>query len=258
MIRGLYTASAGMQVEQIRQDVIANNLANMNTTGFKRDLAVLEAREKMRIKRTQDPVSGDPLAPTRRTPIGELGAGVLVNTISKRFEAGNMRETSEPLDMAIEGDGFFTLQEADGDKLYTRAGDFARNGAGQLIDKSGRLVLGQNGPISLRDGVSFTVMRDGAVMVNGTAVDRLALARFDNPDADLEKVGDTAFRFRGAGEPPASTAEVHQGVLEGSNVNSLREMVEMIAALRHYEANQRALQAEDETLGKAVNEVARA
>lgn len=257
MIRGLYTASAGMQVEQIRQDVIANNLANMNTAGFKRDMAVLEAREKMAIRRTNDPVSGDPLSPTRRTRIGELGMGVLVNTISKRFEAGPMRETTEPLDFALEGDGFFTLQDTNGQKLYTRAGDFVRSGDGLLIDKRGRPVLGQSGPIAIRAGVNVAVTLDGLVQVDGNPVDRLALARFDNPDADLEKVGDTAFRYRGAGEPGAAQAQVHQGKLEASNVNSLREMVDMIAAVRHYEANQRALQAEDETLGKAVNDVAR-
>ncbi|MEB3285200.1 MAG: flagellar basal-body rod protein FlgF [Candidatus Sericytochromatia bacterium] len=258
MIRGLYTASAGMQAEQIRQDAIANNLANMNTSGFKRDLAILEAREKVAIRRTNDPVSGDPLAPTRRVPIGELSTGVLVNTLSKRFDAGMMQETSNPLDFAIEGDGFFTLVDANGENLYTRAGDFARNGEGFLIDKRGRLVQGQGGPIQVPSAGQFVVSQDGTIFVNNTPIEKLAIVRFENPDADLEKVGDTAFKFRGATAPFPSTAQVHQGMLEGANVNSVQEMVEMIAALRHYEANQKALQAADETLGKAVNEVARA
>lgn len=258
MIRGLYTTSAGMQAEQIRHDVIANNLANMNTSGFKRDLTILEAREKMPIRRTNDPVSGDPLAPTRRVPIGDLGMGVLVNTISKRFDAGMMQETSNPLDVAIEGDGFFTLLDEKGEKLYTRAGDFARNGDGYLIDKRGRLVQGQGGPIRVDSAGNFVIAQDGTIFVNNTPIDRLAVVRFENPDAELEKVGDTAFKSRGATEPLPATAVIHQGMLEGANVNSVQEMVEMIAALRHYEANQKALQAQDETLGKAVNDVARA
>ncbi|MEB3196714.1 MAG: flagellar basal-body rod protein FlgF [Candidatus Sericytochromatia bacterium] len=257
MIRGLYTASAGMQVEQIRQDVIANNLANMNTTGFKRDLAVLQAREKMAIRRTNDPISGDPLAPTRRVPIGDMGLGVLVDRIVKRFDAGNLRDTGDPLDLAINGEGFFTVMNERGEKLYTRAGDFSRNGQGQLTDKQGNLVQGQSGPIAVDSTQAFNVTQDGVITINGNPVDRLDIVRFDNPDADLEKVGDTSFRFRGAGAPTPMTAEVHQGMLEMANVNSVQEMVEMITALRHYEANQRALQAQDESLGKAVNDVAR-
>lgn len=257
MIRGLYTASAGMQVEQMRQEIISNNLANLNTSGFRRDLAVLEARENMTIRRTSDPLSADPLAATRRRPIGELGVGVLVNRVVKRFEQGVLKQTDDPLDMALDGDGYFTVTNPNGDKLYTRAGEFTRNAQGQLCTKDGHLLQGANGPIALPAGASFNVSKDGIVGVNGRPVDRLALARFDAPDRDLEKVGDTAFRYRGAGEPPVSTAQVAQGMVEGPNVNAVQEMVEMIAALRHYEANQKALQSQDETLSKAVNEVAR-
>jgi flagellar basal-body rod protein FlgG len=257
MIRGLYTASAGMQVEQIRQEVIANNLANLNTSGFRRDLAVLEARQDMAIRRTGDPRSADPLAATRRTGIGDLGTGALVNRIVKRFEQGVLKQTDDPFDMAIDGDGYFTVAAPNGEKLYTRAGEFTRNEAGLLVTKDGRMLLGQNGPIQVPSGAAFNVTKDGVVGVNGRPIDRLALARFDTPDEDLEKVGDTAFRYRGAGEPPASIAMVAQGMLEGPNVNSVQEMVEMIAAMRHYEANQKALQSQDETLAKAVNEVAR-
>ncbi len=257
MIRGLYTASAGMQVEQIRQDVIANNLANLNTSGFRRDLAVLEARGDMAIRRTNDPLSADPLAATRRRPIGEIGTGVLINRIVKRFEQGVLKQTDDPFDMALDGDGYFTLATPNGDKIYTRAGEFTRNAQGQMCSKDGNLLLGANGPITVPSGATFNVSKDGFVGVNGRPVDRIALARFDAPDQDLEKVGDTAFRYRGAGEPPASTAQIAQGMIEGPNVNAVQEMVEMIAALRHYEANQKALQSQDETLSKAVNEVAR-
>lgn len=257
MIRGLYTASAGMQVEQVRQEVIANNLANLNTSGFRRDLAVLEARDNMGIRRTGDPLRADPMAGSRRTAIGDLGTGVLVDRIVKRFEQGVLKQTDEPLDMAIDGDGYFTVAAPNGEKLYTRGGDFTRDAAGRIATKDGRLLLGANGPITLPPSATFNVTKDGIVAVNGRPVDRLALARFDAPDQDLEKVGDTAFRYRGAGNPPVSNALVAQGMLEGPNVNAVQEMVEMIAALRHYEANQKVLMSQDETLSKAVNDVAR-
>lgn len=256
MIRGLYTASAGMQAEQIRQDVIANNLANLNTSGFRRDMTILESRGKRGIHRTGNPTSADPLALTRSKGIGDMGSGVLVNRIVKRFEQGLLKQTDDPFDMALDGDGYFTLAAPDGSKIYSRSGEFSRDNNGQIVDKSGNFLLGQGGPIRVPASGSFTVAPDGTLAVNGRPIEKLALARFNRPDEDLEKLGDTAFRYRGAGQPPVATAEVQQGMLEGANVNGIHEMVEMIAALRQYEANQKALMAQDETLGKAVNDVA--
>ena len=257
MIRGLYNASAGMQVEQIRQDVIANNLANLNTSGFQREVAILEARTKLALRRTNDPVSADPLAAKRRVPIGELGTGVMVSRIFKRFEHGNMRESDNPFDLALDGEGFFTVADAKGDLLYTRSGEFTRDHNGMIVDKSGRALMGRNGPIFVPSGGTFNVTLDGTVSVNGRGVDQLAVVEFESPEEDLMKVGDTAVKLMGNGVTRPARAEVHQGMIEGPNVNPVQEMVEMIAALRHYEANQRSLQAQDETLGKAVNEVAK-
>lgn len=257
MIRGLYTASAGMQVEQIRQDMIANNLANVNTTGFRRDIAILEARDKMALKRTADPIRVGPDLGTKRTGIGDLGTGVLVNRVVKRFEQGMLKKTEEPFDLALDGDGYFTLADEKGGKLYTRAGEFTLDVKGQVVDHDGRPVLGERGPIRVPSGGVFLVSPEGLISVNGRTVDRLAIAAIPRADEDLERVGDTAFKYRGQGEPGRSNANVNQGQLESANVNSVQEMVEMIAALRHYEANQKALQAHDETLDKAVNEIAR-
>lgn len=257
MIRGLYTSSAGMQAESIRQDVIANNLANLNTKGFKRDLAVLQARENKDIRRTHNPVSADPLAAQRRVEIGELGTGVLVDRIVKRFEQGDFQDTESPLDMALDGDGYFTLEDATGERLYTRAGDFTLDADGFIIDKGGRRLLGTDGPIRVPRETAFQVGLDGIVTVNRRPIAQLALARFADPDGELEKRGDTLFRFTGEGEPLASDAQVRQGMLEGSNVNSVAAMTEMIMALRQYEANQKAIHHQDETLAKAVNEIAR-
>lgn len=256
MIRGLYTSSAGMQVEELRQETIANNLANLNTAGFKRDMAIVEARGGMKLWRTNNPTTANPLGPTQNVAIGTLGTGVEVQRFAKVFEQGSLRQTDNPLDVALQGDGFFTVQAANGEHLYTRAGNFTLDQQGYLVDNDGQQVLGEHGPIHLGSG-KVNITGDGTIQVDGRTVDRLALARFDNPDGTLEKLGDTLFRFHGTGQPPVSTALVKQGALEQANVNSVHEMVEMIAAMREYEANSKALQAHDQALGHAVNDVAK-
>lgn len=256
MIRGLYTSSAGMQVEQMRQEAIANNLANLNTAGFKKDMAMIEARENMGIKRTNNPASAGPDAPSVNVGLGDLGTGVLVDRFVKDFDQGPLQQTENPLDFALQGEGFFTVEGQGGERLYTRGGNFSRNQEGQLVDMDGRAVLGANGPITIPEG-KLAVGTDGVLHVDGRPFDQLAIARFDNPDEQLSKLGDTLFRNETGVEPQASTALVYQGSLEGANVNSVREMVEMIACLRQYEANQKAIASQDSTLDKAVNEVGR-
>lgn len=261
MIRGLYSSSSGMQVQQLHQEVLANNLANVNTAGFKRDMTVAEARAGLAIRRTKVPFASDPLAGTHRVPIGQLGTGAFMRRIHKDLTVGLQRHTEQPLDMALNGSGYFVLQGPEGQLRYSRDGAFTRNGQGQLVDMKGFPVLGEgNQPIVLPAGGQIEVSDDGVILVDKQRVGRVALADFEDPEADLEKVGDTHFAFRGdrfGRAPQPSQALVMQGVLEGSNVNGVHEMVDMIAAMRQYEANQKAVQMQDETLGKAVNDVAR-
>lgn len=260
MIRGLYSSSSGMQVQMLHQETLANNLANVNTSGFKRDVTVAEARAGLAIRRTKVPFAADPLAGTHRIPIGQLGTGAFMRRIHKDLSVGLQRQTEQPLDFAIHGPGYFVLQGPEGQLRYSRDGAFTRDGQGQLVDMRGFPVLDANSrPITLPDG-TVTVGEDGQIVVDGRPVARLGQATFEDPEADLEKVGDTHFAFRGerfgrAVQP--SSSPVLQGILEGSNVNGVHEMVDMIAAMRQYEANQKAVQMQDETLGKAVNEVAR-
>lgn len=257
MIRGLYTSSAGMQVEQLRQEAIANNLANLNTAGFKKDMAMIEARANVGIKRINNPSAQGPLAAGRNVGIGDLGTGVLVDRFVKDFTQGSLQQTDNPFDFALHGEGFFTLEGEGGERLYTRAGNFTRDPEGRLVDNDGRAVLGFNGPIVIPNG-KLSVSTEGVVHVDGQAIDQMAVVRFENPDAQLSKLGDTLFRNETDAEPLESRALVYQGSIEGANVNSVREMVEMIACLRQYEANQKAVHSQDETLQKAVNEVGRA
>ncbi|MDB5095606.1 MAG: protein of unknown function domain protein [Cyanobacteria bacterium RYN_339] len=256
MIRGLYTSSAGMQVEQLRQEAIANNLANLNTAGFRRDLAIMEARKGLKLSRTHIPTGAGPEAGTKRQEIGTVGTGVMVQRMVKDFSQGDMHETENPFDLGLQGKGFFTVQGANGQTFYSRDGQFTRSKDGTMVDKAGNKLMGLAGPVVVNG--KLEIGTDGTIAVNGRRIDRLALVQFDNADADLAKHGDTMFQDVGrTGPKPATGLEVHQGTLEGANVNSVQEMVHMIAALRQYEANQKAAQSQDETLARAVNDIAK-
>jgi flagellar basal-body rod protein FlgF len=258
MIRGLYTSSSAMQVEIMRQDVIANNLANLNTSGFKKDFAVMEAKEKLKLWRTNNPSSKHPDCVKFRAPIGDLGTGVNLDRIYKNFEQGNLQHTANPLDLALHGDGYFVLKNADGTLRYTRAGDFTKDANGFLVDESGRRVQGDNGDIQLLEQGQFTISDDGRMVMNNQSLGKLQVVKFANPDNQLEKLEDTTFRMNnGVAAPIDQNTTISQGYREMSNVNSVTEMVNMIAALRQYEANQKAITSQDETLGKAVNDVGR-
>lgn len=241
MIRGLYTAATGMVAEQARQDTVANNLANVNTVGFKRDnLTEISFQEQLIRAYSKG----------GNTPIGGLGMGVDLNGTYTDYSLGNLIQTDNPTDLAITGDGLLAF-ERNGQVRYTRAGNLTLNQEQVLVTQNGDPVLGENGPIRLAG--SFAVAPDGAIIQNGQVVDRLRLAA----TAGMVKQGDSYVNGNGAQETPAENVRIVQGALEGSNVNSVREMITMINVTRSYDANQRAIVAQDETLGKAVNELAK-
>ncbi len=263
MIRGIYTAAAGMAAQLAKQDVISNNLANVNSTGYKQDVAVFRTRLDKTIYRLEQ-AQQRPTPDVRR--MGDLSTGVYLDEIATRFDIGSIRQTENAYDFALEGEGFFVLEEADGTQILTRDGAFSRSAEGFLVDKSGRMVLGEGGsPIQLGDG-RLQVSRDGSISIdrlNGDAFQqqpagRLMVVTVADPRTELEKRGDNAFLVKdGAQTVPAAGTFVVQEALEASSVNPVREMVEMIAVHRAYEASQKTLTAQDETLGKAVNEIAR-
>lgn len=235
MIRGLYTGASGMLAQLDRYDVIANNLANVSTPGYKRQEAIVEAFPTMLMYRVRDARDDQPMA------IGRVGTGALLSETVTRFDAGTLEQTDNPLDMAISGDGYFAVATPRGVR-YTRNGSFRADGNGRLVTMEGDAVLGSDGaPVSV---VGFDPAKVRVVRV---------------PAGDLVKEGDNLFRLRdGAPEPTAAAdAKVLSGRLETSNVNPVTAMIDMLSALRAYEANQKVIQAMDDTLGKAVNEIAR-
>lgn len=257
MIRGIYTAAAGMAAELAKQDVMANNLANVNTDGFKQDMAVFKTRADKTIYRVES-AGGARGGVAGAQKMGELSTGVYLDAVHTQFQQGTLRQTDEPLDLAIEGDGYFVVQAENGEELLTRGGSFTRNAQGILVDPNGRPLLGTEGPLRLVGNDRIHISNEGLVRQGTRSIGTLRLEAVDRPEESLEKRGDVAWSLKGAAETrPAQEAMIKQGYLEGSNVNPIRAMVEMIAVQRSYEASQKMIAAQDETLGKAVNEIGR-
>lgn len=244
MIRGIYTAASGMIAEALRNDTISNNLANANTTGYKKDIAVTKDFASLLIERVND----GPQTPT----IGSLGTGSVVDEVATIQNSGSMRQTGNDLDFAIEGQGFFAVQTPNGVR-YTRDGSFSRDNAGQLVTQDGYPVLAQNGGAIRLNGGKVSVAADGQVRVDGRNVGSLQVVQFANTRA-LQKEGNNLY-IAGNQQPQAATGTVRQGCLEMSNVNVVSEMVNLIAGYRAYEVNGKMVQAQDGTLDKAVNDV---
>ncbi len=242
MIRGIYTAASGMLAEITRADTIANNLANGNTTGYKKDVAISKDFASMLIQRINDGKD----VPT----IGTLGLGSEIDEIATIHTTGPMRTTGNSLDFAIDGNGYFAVETQNGLR-YTRNGSFTRNGQGELVTSEGERVMGQNGAIRLPDG-KVSVDETGQIAVDGVQAGQLQLVAFDN-ERELLKEGNSLFRAPNAGRQ--ATGKVEQGMLEQSNVNVISEMVNLISGYRAYEVNSKTVQTHDQLLDKAVNEV---
>ena len=259
MIRSLYTAATGMGAQQVNIDVIANNLANANTTGFKRSRADFQ---DLMYQTIMNP--GTVSAEGTMLPTGiQMGLGVKTVAIQKMFHQGDFSHTGNPLDVVIEGDGFFQIGKPDGEIGYTRAGAFK-------LDVDGRIVTSDGYPIDPSitiptDATSITIGTDGQVSVTQagttapTVVGQITLARFANP-AGLKAMGKTMFLETDAsGAPIIGTpgldgmGTITQAFLEMSNVNVVEEMVNMIISQRAYEINSKAVTTSDQMLQTITN-----
>ncbi len=235
MIKSIYASAASMSLRMIRQEVAANNLANINTTGYKKDRFFL-----------RNLVKADQMLNEQEMEITDR---VIID-----YEGGALDHSGNPLDLALSGEGFFTIDTPRGVR-YTRNGHFALNADEQLVTTDGFAVLGEDGPVEMH-GKDISIGEDGEITVDGNSVGKLLITDFEKP-YDLEKVGNSLF-VSTSGNRTERTAEgmiVRQGFLEGSNVHAVEEMVRMISFFRDYESNQRMIRYQDEVLGKVVNEV---
>ncbi|GAB6086264.1 flagellar hook-basal body protein [Alkaliphilus crotonatoxidans] len=357
MLRGLYTAVSAMQTTEKRIDVISNNMANVNTTGFKRDVVVTETFPEVLLHKINgklpvetfdytagvsavregeayqltadngffaaqtpngtsynretyfavDPegylrtysrdidgnidttygylildnggnpvnvgqqpfeispggqvvVNGQAIANllTRGGPnvIGTINGGLRLNMIEANYSQGGLEETGNPLHFAIKGRGFFQVMNQQGERFYTRDGAFTLNDAGEIINSEGYYLLNEQGWSIPVAGQDFILSEQGEILVNGQVVDRVALIDIVN-ERDIRKHGEGHYYMAPNTEAEIRPfqGEVFQGYLEASNVNPIREMVEMISAYRTYESNQKVVRAYDEILQRAVNDI---
>jgi len=258
MIRSLWTAATGMKAQQLNIDVISNNLANVNTSGFKKSRVNFQDLMYQSLR-----AAGTPNNQGSQVPTGiEVGHGVRPAATQKLFSQGSFKKTGNPLDIAIEGDGFFQVIRPDGRIAYTRDGSLKR-------DNNGRIVTSDGYPIQPEitipeDSVKVTVTAEGNVLAkqaNGQLEElgQIELARFSNA-AGLKSIGRNLFvQTPASGEPIAGVpaedgfGTLAQGYLEMSNVKVVEEMVNMIAAQRAYEINSKAIKASDQMLQQANN-----
>lgn len=271
MLRGLYGAAAGMVAQQHRQEMLANNLANASTPGYKADQASLRSFPNMLLHA----INTEAMPPNRSYPIGELSTGVYLQERMPNFRQGDLMETGNATDMALlqgvlpENDEgremalFYTIEHDDGELRYTRNGNFTIDGEGFLTTAQGRYVLNVDGERIEVGNENFAVGANGIVTNEaGAQVGQINVVLAEDPML-LVKEGDGLLRFTEEGELPSIVADeeiayqIQQGFVERSNVDAGQTMTEMMATYRAFEANQRVLQAYDQSLEKAVNEVGR-
>ena len=263
MNKALWIAKTGLDAQQTRMSVVSNNLANVNTTGFKKSRAVFEDLIYQTVRQ-----AGAQSAQNTELPSGlMLGTGVRTVATEKMFTQGNLTQTDNSLDVAIQGRGFFEILLPDGGLGYTRDGSFQLNSEGQMVTSSGYEV--QPGIVIPEGTLSLTVAEDGTVSaqvagnVGPVEVGALQLADFINP-AGLQPIGQNLFTETAAsGAPQAGTpgldgrGSLIQGFLEGSNVNTVEELVNMIETQRAYEMNSKAISTADQMLQYVNNNLGR-
>ena len=259
MIRALWTASTGMAAQQLNMDVIANNLANVNTTGFKQSRADFQ---ELLYQTSRTP--GATTSAQTEAPAGiQVGLGTRTAAVQKIFTEGDLQSTGNDLDVAIQGPGFFQVEMPNGNTAYTRAGAFKKDGTGRLVTSDGypiipSITIPENTTkISIGEDGTVNVYLDGSTQ--GTQVGTINLAMFSNPSG-LDSLGNNLYT-----ETPASgsavtgtpgengTGSLAQGFLEGSNVNIMEEMVKMIAGQRAYEINSKAIKTADQMIQMTNN-----
>lgn len=245
----MYLSAAGSLAAETRMDVIANNLANVDTPGFKRSFAVFQER----LNEAKEPPR---LEMSRRAVLDRVGGGLFVHEVAFDPSNGPMQQTSNSLDVAIEGDGWFTVGVGS-ERFFTRAGNFSKSAAGFLVTADGEArVLDDKGrPIRIPDG-DLTIAEDGQISVDGTAVARLWVQGSADPKRYLP-VGGNRYQLTEGPTPGPASARLHQGFVERSTVSPVQEMVTLIRTSRAYEANQRMITQQDQALGRVVNDVGR-
>ncbi len=243
MLKGIHKAASGMIPQLKKQEITANNIANVGTPGYKKDGTFIKELDSA----TQS------LIPTRSD-----WERPMIDQIYTDYSQGTFNKTGNPLDVAIQGDGFFILESIDGaSRQFTRNGNFMIDTEGFLVNSEGMRVLGDGGPISAGGGASMMINETGEVLVDDAVIAQLSVVDFADK-GQLQKAGESSFV---AGEDvetiPSSEYSVRQGYLEHSNINVVKEMVGMIITMRNFETASKMIQTQDESLQTLMSEVGR-
>jgi len=241
MIKGLYRSGSAMVPRIKQQETIANNLANVSTPGYKKDM--LFTRELTRAQAKAIPRQSD-----WQTP--------MIDQVYTQFSQGTLDKTGNPLDIALEGDGFMMLETPEGENLLTRAGNFSVDSQGFLSTADGNRLIGEGGTINVGNG-NVGISESGQIEVDNDVVGTIRVVEVEDK-SQLLKIGRSAFMIPAGIEPVAAVNfAIRQGYLETSNVDIVKEMVEMIISYRNYEADAKSVQTQDQSLEKLINNVGR-
>ncbi|ANH48956.1 flagellar basal-body rod protein FlgG [Helicobacter pylori] len=262
MLRSLYSATSGMLAQQTHIDTTSNNIANVNTTGFKKSRADFNDLFYQAMQYAGTNTSNTTLSPDGM----EVGLGVRPSAITKMFSQGSPKETENNLDVAITGKGFFQVQLPDGTTAYTRSGNFKLDEQGNLVTSEGYILIPQitlpEDTTQVNIGVDGTVSVTQGLQTTSNVIGQITLANFVNP-AGLHSMGDNLFSITNAsgdaivGNPDSQgLGKLRQGFLELSNVRLVEEMTDLITAQRAYEANSKSIQTADAML-QTVNSLKR-
>ena len=257
MLKGLYTAYTGMVNEQNRMDILTNNLANASTVGFKKEGSTSQSFDSILTVKIKDQSVG--LQNVQK--LGTNNPGVKIGENYTDFTQGSFRVTDNTYDLALAGDGFFTIEftnkAGETSTMYTRNGQFTLNREGYLVTQDGDYVLDtQNRRIQLNTLLDSEIGSDGTITQEGRAVARIQVTDFEDYNY-LEKYGETYYRPVEGAKTTQADADVKSGYLEMANVQVVSEMVNLISITRAYESNQKIIQAYDDTLETAVTQLGR-
>lgn len=253
MIKGIYLAGSGMLTQTAKLDTITNNLANLNSAGYKKDSITVNALPPYFPPQQS---SGIQLVSDRQRIRGNKANILFLQTFTN-YSNGELKQTDNPLDIALNGDGFLVVSTPNGNR-YTRNGNLSRSVQGILVNQDGFPVMGQNGPIKVGNG-ELKIDSSGKVFVDGQSIDTLQVVDFPKP-YPLKKEGNGLFVLTdpNARANQVQNTEVLQGFIESSNVDIVNQMVKMIKTMRVYETHQKIIQSLDESIQKTNSELGRA
>lgn len=264
MVTGIDAAARGMMAQQINMDVLANNLANINTTGFKQLLPVFRSVDQAKPEEgfgSENEDENQEKTKIKR-PFGIISAGCAVDATVVDFNQGSLRKTENSLDFAINGEGFFAVETEEGE-CYTRNGSFTLNEDGNLVTKDGKLILDESGgsiTLNLQESSinELKIRDDGTLVLGKQILEKLKVVKFEKPEG-LISIGDSLFKPVNENIEPieAKKYKIEQGFVENSNSNTVETMIKTITATRTYETLAKVLKSAEGTMSKAVNEVGR-